>query len=480
MPGSLGNLGIRTYLQKQLLIERLLFLWGVFVQVLNQFNGFLWGIPVLLMILVVGILLTIKSNFAQIRLFPDAISAFRKQLSIRKNTADGTSGFRALCTALAATVGTGNIAGVAGAIAIGGPGAVFWMWMSGILGMVTKFAEVTLALHYRRNDGKAQYRGGPMYMIADGLPKRMKFLSFVYCILGLMATFGVGNSTQMNAVVGGIKSIAENTGIVLKLQHLLALGGILSTLITFAFRNGTKGICSWTERLVPIAAVLYTTLSVLVLALRFQKIPEVICTIFVSAFNPDAVTGGAIGSVLLTLRVGVSRGVFTNEAGMGTASIAHASADVNNPVSQGYMGIIEVFLDTIVLCTLTALVILCSGVSLPYGSDPGIILTIDAFSVVLGEWVKIVLAFLVCIFAFATVLGWGFYGVSFCEYLFGIESKRYFITIEAIVCFLSVLGNTTIIWVLSEIFNGLMAIPNLIALIWLMPVFLKDIKKAYR
>ena len=435
------------------------------------------------MILLVGILLSLKSDFAQIRLFTAAISGFLENLRNRKDSDDQISGYRALCTALAATVGTGNIAGVAGAIAIGGPGVVFWMWLSGILGMITKFAEVTLALRYRKQDKNRQYLGGPMYMISEGLPEKLKFLSFLYCVLGLAATFGVGNGTQINAVIDGIKSIADNTGFSLKLPQLLLLGAVLSIVITLAFRKGTTGIGNWAERLVPLASVLYIALAVMVLFMRFRMIPEAIHSIFVSAFKPRALTGGVIGSAFLTLRVGISRGIFTNEAGMGTASIAHASANVDNPISQGFMGMIEVFLDTIVLCTLTAFVILCSGVSVSYGTDTGILLTMDAFSSVLGDWVRIVLTILIGVFAFATVLGWGFYGIRFYEYLFGSERRHVFVAMEAAVCFASLLGNTTIIWILSEILNGLMAIPNLIALIWLMPVFLQDLKeneKAYR
>lgn len=435
------------------------------------------------MILAIGVILTMKSRFAQAHLFLAAIAIFWDKLRNRKDSGDETSAYRALCTALAATVGTGNIAGVAGAIAIGGPGVVFWMWVSGILGMIIKFAEVTLAVHFRRKDDNAQYLGGPMYMISEGLPEKMKFLSVIYCVLGLAATFGVGNSTQINAVVEGGKSIMRHIGVPFELYHLILMGVTLSVLITLAFRNGTRGIGHLAEKLVPVATILYIILGMLVLILRMDRIPAAIFMIFKSAFMPRAVTGGVISSAFLTLRVGISRGIFTNEAGMGTACIAHASANVENAVSQGLMGMIEVFWDTIVLCTLTALVILCSGVQVTYGSDPGILLTMDAFSLVLGEWSRIILTLLVCIFAFATVLGWGFYGLRFYEYLFGSKTQTVFIILEAIVCFASVLGNTSMIWILAEIFNGLMAIPNMIALILLMPVFILEIKaykKAYR
>ena len=269
----------------------------------------------------------------------------------------------------------------------------------------------------------------------------------------------------------------------MELSHLLIIGAGLSIVVTLVFRNGTNGIGCWAERLVPAASVMYILLACTVLVIRIEFVPAAIREIFQCAMNPKAVTGGVIGSAFLTLRVGISRGIFTNEAGMGTASIAHASADVDNPVTQGFMGLIEVFLDTIVLCSLTALVILCSDVPIVYGTDPGILLTMDAFAFVLGDWSRIAITAMVCIFAFATILGWGFYGLRFSEYLFGTKSWRIFVAGEAIVCFCAVLSNTTIIWTISEIFNGLMAIPNLMAICCLMPVFISCIrkyKKAYR
>lgn len=453
------------------------------MKILEQINHFIWGLPVLSMILFAGIFLTFKTNFAQIRMFPAAVTHFCSSLRKQKNPGNEVTGYRALCTALAATVGTGNIAGVAGAIAIGGPGVIFWMWLCGILGMIIKFTEVILALHYRKKDSSGQYLGGPMYIIENGLPPKFRFLAFYYCLFGLVATFGVGNGTQINAVVDSVKKLAQYNNFTLKLPHLLLLGVILACTVTLAFRKGTSGIASWAEKLVPFASIFYILLATSVLILRFQEIPKAIYRIFKGAFTPGAVTGGVIGSIFVTLRVGVSRGIFTNEAGMGTASVAHASAKVDNIVVQGFLGMIEVFLDTIVLCTLTALVILCSGVSVTYHSDPGILLTLEAFSHVLGDWISVVITALVCIFAFATVLGWGFYGLRFMEYLFGSGSWHIFILMEGVVCFISVLADTSLIWILSEIFNGLMAIPNLIVLIWLMPVVLshiKEYKKAYR
>ena len=429
------------------------------------------------LLMFVGILFTYKSRFAQLRLLPDALTCFWNKLKERNHNNGVTSGYRALCTALAATVGTGNIAGVAGAIALGGPGVVFWIWVSGILGMVTKFAEVTLALSYRGKDNSNQYVGGPMYMIKNGLPDRIKFLASAYCILGVIASFGVGNAAQVNAMIDGIRCMMEISGRPLSGIQTLLICVLLSFLITYAFRRGTAGIGCCAEKLVPFASVAYMSLAVCVICFCYKEIPSVIGTILVSAFEPRAVTGGVISSAFISLRIGISRGIFTNEAGMGTASIAHSSAETKDPIEQGLLGMIEVFFDTIILCTLTALVILCSGVPTSYGSDPGILLTLQAFSSVLGDWAIGVITFLVCIFAFATVLGWGFYGIQFAQFLFGHNILRIYVAVEALVCFTAGLTNTSFVWILSELFNGLMAIPNLIALMWLAPVFLTQINE---
>ena len=442
--------------------------------VIETINGIIWGIPVLLLILVTGIILTYKTKGAQIRLFPAAVRHFLS--SFQRRNGDGNSGYRALCTALAATVGTGNIAGVAGAIAIGGPGVIFWMWVCALLGMIIKFAEVTLALYYRKKDSAGHYTGGAMYMIRHGLSGKLNFLAVLFCVFGIAATFGTGNAAQINAVTDGAKQIASLLGVWLGRPAILVMGVVLSCLITAAFRNGSSGIGRWAEILVPFASVIYIILAILVLILRFREIPFALQTIFYGAFSPKAVTGGVIGSFLVTLRTGVSRGIFTNEAGMGTASIAHATANEPDPIKQGYMGIIEVFLDTVVLCSLTALVILCSGTQVSYGTDTGILLTMKAFAGVLGNWVQVVISALVCIFAFATILGWGLYGMTCAQYLFGKKISSYFLFSEAVVVIIASVTDTAIIWTLSEIFNGLMAIPNLVAVMILMPVFLKQIK----
>ena len=446
---------------------------------LKTVNAIIWGIPVLSFILIIGLYLSVSSDFIQFRWFRYAIKKFLNSLRDKNHAKEGISGYRALCTALAATVGTGNIAGVAGAIAIGGPGTIFWMWICAFLGMVTKFAEVTLAQRYRVKNHDGESMGGPMYMIQLGLTKKYHFLAYIYCFFCIIASFGVGNATQVNTVMDSIKSIAAFVNLKIDLRGLLVLGVIIAFLINRAFRNGVNGVGNWAEKLVPLASVVYILLCFVVLLLCFDKIPYALSMIIYGAFSPKSASCGIIGSAFLTLRVGASRGVFTNEAGMGTASIAHASADVDHPVEQGLMGIIEVFLDTIVICSLTAMVILCSGVDIPYGTDPGITLTIDAFSVALGGWCRFLITGLVCIFAFATILGWGVYGLRCAQYLFGGSVGTAYIFCQSCAVLLGILLNTSVVWLLAEIVNGLMAIPNLLVLFALSPEFLR-ITHAYQ
>ncbi len=436
-----------------------------------------WGVPALVLILGIGFYLTFRSGFAQLRLFPAALGAFCRRLFGREQKGQGVSSFQALCTALAATVGTGNLAGVAGAIAIGGPGAMFWMWVCGLLGMMIKFAEATLAVHYRVENSRGELVGGPMYMIRGGLPKSFWPLAGLYSFFGVVAAFGVGNATQINTVVESINEALGVWGISPGIWGNLFMGVVLAGIIAAMLLGGADRIGRTAELLVPFAAGLYLVLGAGVLIARYEAIPQAFGAIFQGAFQPRAVTGGAVGSAMVALRTGVSRGVFTNEAGMGTASIAHSSARVAHPVEQGFMGIMEVFLDTIVICTMTALVILCSGVPVPYGLDAGIRLTASAFACVYGDWVFPVIAGALCLFAFATVLGWGLYGTRCAQYLFGDGAWKKFVWLQALTVVASALMNTGTVWRLSEIVNGLMAIPNLIVLGALSPVLIQLIQQ---
>ena len=451
-------------------------LWGYIMRgFLENVNAAVWGVPLLVLMLGVGIYISAKTKFVQFRLFPKALKTFWMQFKHNDDNT-GMSSYRALCTALAATVGTGNLAGVAGALAIGGPGAIFWMWVCALIGMATKFAEATLAVHYRQKESNGTYIGGPMYMIKNGLHIKWHTLAYVYCFFGLVASFGVGNTTQINTVIGGIESVAMSFGYSIGMNWKIFIALILACALTVMLLGGAKRIGEATELLVPVVSVGYIGLCITVLIAKAGYIPAALCSIFKGAFTPGAVTGGMVGSVFLTLRIGTSRGVFTNEAGMGTAAIAHASSNVQHPTQQGLMGIIEVFLDTIVICTMTALVILCSNVIIPYGTDAGIALTADAFSAVCGEWVRIPLAIALCLFAIATILGWGLYGARCAQFLFGEGAWRYFALLQGVAVIGGAVLETGTVWLVADIVNGLMAIPNLIALLLLTPKLVKLIK----
>lgn len=431
---------------------------------LESINRMVWGIPTIGLILGVGLVLSIRTGFAQVRFFPRAVRFFVRKFRA-KSHGEG-SPFRALCTALAATVGTGNLVGVAGAIALGGPGSIFWMWVCALFGMMTKFAEATLAVHFRDTEsGNAV--GGPMYMIRYGLGKKWQPLACVYCVLGIFASFGVGNAAQIDAVITGMDSVVAFFGGEWPHGGKLLIGIGLAIFVAFLLLGGAGRIGSAAELLVPLVSCAYVVLCLCVLIQRWSLIPDAFHAILGGAFSPGAFTGGMIGSVLRTLRVGISRGVFTNEAGMGTASIAHAGAKVDMEAQQGLMGIMEVFLDTVVICTLTALVILVSGVEIPYGLDAGGSLTIQAFSAVCGDWVSVFLAAAMCCFAFATILGWSLYGGRCTQYLFGLDAWKIYAIAQSAVVVLACVMKTATVWCAAEILNGLMAIPNLIALVGL-------------
>ena len=435
-------------------------------------NSFIWGIPAMVCIIGVGLLLSVRTGFLQIRKFPYAIRTTIGRIFRRKDASDGAmTPFQAVCTALAATVGTGNIAGVAGAIAIGGPGAVFWMWCSALLGMCTKFAEVTLAVHFRERNKNGELVGGPMYYIKNGLGSRWQFLAVLYSLFGVLTVFGTGNATQVNTIVTAIDSalLATGNGLNGILPTLnLIVGVVVAMMVAMVLLGGVKRIGSVTEKLVPFMALFYIVLALGVVALNYRRFPAVLASIVGGAFDPQAVTGGAIGSVFLSMQKGVSRGIFSNEAGLGTGSIAHACADTHKPVKQGMFGIFEVFADTIVICTLTAMVILCSGVPVGYGSAAGAELTISGFTATYGGWSSIFTAVALCCFAFSTIIGWGLYGSRCIEFLF--HTDKVVGPFLVVYSFVSILGATVdlgLLWSIADTFNGLMSIPNLIALLLL-------------
>ena len=444
------------------------------IRLLKAVNGFVWGVPALLLILLTGILLTKGTGFAQLRLFPAAMRSFFGKLIRTDRAQQGVSPFQSLCTALAATVGTGNIAGVAGALCIGGPGAVFWLWVSALLGMVIKFAEATLCVHYQMLAEDGGCFGGPMHMIEQGLGKRFRWLGCIYCLFGVIAAFGVGNATQVNAVVVSINEAAGWGA-----SHLrdTVLGAILAVAAAGVLLGGAKRIGAFAEKLVPFAAAAYILLGLGVVFANAHALPRVFGSILAGAFTPGAVTGGMIGSAFITLRIGVSRGVFTNEAGMGTAGISYAGTKSDRPVELGLMGIVEVFLDTVVICTITALAVLCSDVFIPYGEDAGAALTARAFSSVYGGMGSGLLALFICLFAFATMIGWGLYGVRCAQYLLGERAWKPFVVLQSIAVTAAAALGTETVWIFAETVNGLMAIPNLIAILVLRPVLLALVKE---
>ena len=408
-------------------------------------NNFIWGVPAMVCIFGVGLYLSIR-------------------------------------TALAATVGTGNIAGVAGAIAIGGPGAIFWMWVSALFGMCTKYAEVTLAVHYREINANGELVGGPMYYIKNGLSKKWHWLAYLFAAFGVLTVFGTGNATQVNTITTAINSALLNYNVISESAvstSNLIIGIIIAILIAMILLGGIKRIGHVTEKLVPFMALLYILLGLGVILLNIQNVPAVFASIFRGAFQPRAVTGGIVLSMFTSLKKGVSRGIFSNEAGLGTGSIAHACADTKKPVKQGMFGIFEVFTDTIVICTLTALVILCSGVAVDYGKAAGAELTILGFTSTYGSWVSIFTAVAMCCFAFSTAVGWGLYGARCIEFLFSEKVIKPFMVIYSLVAILGATANLGLMWSIAETFNGLMAIPNLIALFLLSGTVVKLTKEYF-
>ena len=435
-------------------------------------NSFIWGIPAMVCIIGVGLLLSVRTGFLQLRKFPYAIKTTIGRIFRKKDASDGAmTPFQAVCTALAATVGTGNIAGVAGAIAIGGPGAVFWMWCSALLGMCTKFSEVTLAVHFRERNKNGELVGGPMYYIKNGLGSRWQFLAVLYSLFGVLTVFGTGNATQVNTIVTAIDSalLAYGSSLNSILPTVnLVVGVVVAMMVAMVLLGGVKRIGSVTEKLVPFMALFYVVLALGVVVINYRRFPAVLASIVGGAFDPQAFTGGAIGSIFLSMQKGVSRGIFSNEAGLGTGSIAHACADTRKPVKQGMFGIFEVFADTIVICTLTAMVILCSGVPVGYGSAAGAELTISGFTATYGGWSSIFTAVALCSFAFSTIIGRGLYGSRCIEFLF--HTDKVVGPFLVVYSFVSILGATVdlgLLWSIADTFNGLMSIPNLMALLLL-------------
>ena len=453
----------------------------------NTINGFVWGIPMMVLILGVGVYLTVRCGFPQFLHFGHIIKNTLGKAFEKTETKKGSvSPFKAMCTALAASIGTGNIAGVSGAIAIGGPGAIFWMWISAILGMCTKFAEVTLAINYRERNKDGDWVGGPMYYITKGLGKNWKWLACLFAGFGALAAFGIGNMTQINTIAGTINTAIA--GFIPTTEHeqkIIAwfVAIICALICAFVLIGGIQRLADVCSLLVPVMAVIYVAASLIVIVANIGGIPTALAAIVKGAFNPASVAGGLAGVGIKTaLTKGVGRGIFSNEAGLGSAPIAHAAADVKHPVEQGIYGVFEVFMDTIVVCTMTALVVLLGvGVqNIEYGTDIGANLTIMGFQSVFGGALPgVAVAICLSLFALSTVLAWALYGTRCIEYLFGYKAVRVY---QVIFCLFACIAGTVkldLAWAVADTLNGLMAIPNLVGLAFLSPVVVKLTKEYF-
>jgi AGCS family alanine or glycine:cation symporter len=435
-------------------------------------NGFVWGPYMLVLLVGTGVYFTIRSKVFQVSkigiwwkgTFGQVFNTDPKHKTEDANITP----FQAVSTALASTVGTGNIAGVATAIYAGGPGAVFWMWISGFFGMMTKYAEIVLAVKYRETDTTGAYHGGPMYYIQNGL--KLKWLAVVFAVLATFATFGIGNLTQANAIA---VSLNESFGI-----PLIAAGIGIAVIVAIVIIGGIKRISSVAEKLVPFMAVFYFVGGIIILAMNYSKIPGAFGDIFAGAFSLESVGGGVMGYVIMrAMRYGVARGVFSNEAGLGSAPIAHAASRATEPVEQGLWGIFEVFVDTIIICTITALVIISSGL---YNQDiSGASLVMASFTQNFGSFGGIFITIAILCFATSTILGWSYYGQQCLRYLVG-ENKIVDIAYKVIFSLLTIvgaIGGLTLVWDIADTLNGLMAIPNLIALLLLSKVVIELTKE---
>ena len=450
-------------------------MWTSINQALNIIDNFVWGVPLMVLIIAGGLLLTIRLGLLQIRKLPLAL---KWMLQNEEGGKGEISSFSALCTALSATIGTGNIVGVATAVCAGGPGALFWMVVAAFLGMATKYSEGLLAVKYRTVAEDGHSLGGPFYYIELGMGKNFKWLAKIFAFFGVcVGLFGIGTFSQVNGISSAVHGFFDpNDAFTVKILPFLGeyswsvviASLILSFCVAAVLIGGVKRIASVSQIIVPFMAVIYFVFAVILICCNITKVPAAFATIVTAAFSPKAITGGAVGSMLIAMQKGVARGIFSNEAGLGTGSIAHACADTRKPVKQGMFGIFEVFADTIVICTLTAMVILCSGVPVGYGSAAGAELTISGFTATYGGWSSIFTAVALCSFAFSTIIGWGLYGSRCIEFLF--HTDKVVGPFLVVYSFVSILGATVdlgLLWSIADTFNGLMSIPNLMALLLL-------------
>ena len=464
------------------------------MEIINKLQSFAWGPWMLILLVGTGIYLSCRVGFIQVRKFKYVMKNTIGKMFDKQELKEGEiSPFQAVTTALAATVGTGNIAGVTGAIVIGGPGAVFWMWVSAFFGMITKYSEVVLAVKYREKNEKGDWVGGPMYYIKNGLGQKFHWLAVLFCLLGGIAAFGIGNMTQVNTIANSINNVFISLGFDLGSFILfgqdvsnvkLIVGIIVSLLIGLVLFGGIKRIGAFAEKLVPTMAFVYVIISLTFLTLNLNLVGEAFLMIFKGAFSARAALGGGAGiAIMTTIQKGVGRGVFSNEAGLGSAPMAHASTSETNPVKQGLYGIFEVFMDTIVICTMTSLVLLCgylSGVHVVWGVDAGAELISSSYSLLFGNQIgSLIIAICITLFAFSTILSWALYGSRCCEFILGTKSiKIYQIAFMIVIVFGACL-KLDVVWTIADTLNGFMAIPNLIAILVLSPVVIQMTKEYF-
>lgn len=428
--------------------------------ILDKLNDLVWTGIFLPCVLLCGLLLSLRSRFLQLRLFPASL----RQLT-KGGRGDGVSPVQAASTALASTLGTGNIVGTAQAIAMGGPGAVFWMWAAALLGMAVKFAEIGLSVATRRRDG-AGYSGGPMYYIGS-LGEKFRPLALMYALLAALSAFGIGNLSQISSAAGAVAGAAEKIAPELDPRRLrLWLGVILTLTAWLILRGGAAGVGRAAERLVPSMAGLFLLLSLFVLCCHAQALPAALRAIVTGAFSPRTAVSGIGGfGTAQAIQWGLRRGAFSNEAGLGSSAIAHGSAAARSPGEQGLWGIFEVFADTIVICTATALTILCSGVGIPWGSSPGAELLLSAWETCIpAAPAACFMALSLLLFAFTSVLGWALYGTQCVRFLWGEKAAAPYRLCFSLAITVGCLVSLRTVWAAADLLNGLMAIPNFIAL----------------
>lgn len=447
--------------------------------------GAIWDAFIIILMMGTGLFLTWKCRFIQITKFKYAIKNTIGKIFSGKAGEGEITPLQAVSTALAATVGTGNISGVIAAIALGGPGAMVWLWVSALVGMCTKYVEVLLSVKYRERNSNGEWVGGPMYYIKNGLGKNWDWLSIMFCIAGAIAAFGIGNAIQVGNICDAINAAVSqmSNDVTLDPKAISLIVGILSALfVGITIFGGIKRLGSVTEKLVPFVSIIYILSCLGVIIINIENLWDVISWIFQSAFKPEAVVGGATGiTVKSCISWGIRRGVFSNEAGLGSSPIAHASTSETSPIKQGMFGIFEVFMDTVVICSLTGFAILTSGVPICYGTMEGNEVIIDAFSGIMGNRLAvIVVAGIIGFFALLTILGWGLYGCRCCEYVFGAKSVKPYQIAFVLATALSSVLDLSLIWSIADTLNGLMIVPNLIAIIALSGVAAKITKDHFK